>query len=944
MLKRKIEDALIAWKNKPGHKPLVIIGTRQCGKTFVAQHFAKVFLLFLGVLAAGVLGARERQYAYISMSVGDGLSQPNVTALSGDRRGSLWVGTKNGLNRFDRMEIQVFRSRIEDPATLPDNRINALSEGPDGQLWVLCDYGLVRYRPEQDRFETLISDVAFCVLPLEEEVYVGSSARVLHCTSEGKVLDPLSPFPARGNDRGYDILRMVSLPSGELLLGTRSNGLFRYKPGQPAILFAPSAGYGLIGLYLTSDGTVCAAYHGGGLRQYAPDGKLLREYTTTNSALSSDYIQDFAEYGGELWMATDGGGICILPPGGEGILCLRHQPEQDDSLPSNSITTLHVDGSGALWAGTVKNGFFQIRESHIKSLQGNQRGLRDNAVTSLFRDSDRQLWVGTDGGGVHRFHPESGRFEQLKGSVGKILSIAEYDKGRLLVSMYQEGYFLLDKRSGSKTPFLLADEIITRRGRFTTSLQRALQLPWGSLCFIGGPSRTWNPRSRLLQPLLMESGETAPDGLQMAYANENGALLYKDNHVFLLRRHDERLQLLFSAGLHENITALAADGAGTIWVGTTRNLGRYQVEQGTYVPLQTQLFDDVSALECSPDGNVWICAQNHLYTYLPREARMVSWSESDGFRPNDIKMLYQNAPDPDFIYMGGSEGLVQIDRGTPVPQAGHPEIFLERLEAGGRTLPFPRLEVKLPWRKRQLSASFLVKDEDPFLKKILRYELRGALSWTIDSDQPRLTLSALESGDYELWVSCLTKGGTFSKPSKKLVFTVLPPWYRSWWFALLCMLLFMLGFGLLQRQMLHNEEVANKSSMAHFLEEMLQDGDGQELPQPTQAADSAFRTQLDNLIRENLSNPELGVRFLTDRLPLSRSALYAKVKDVTGMGVKDYINRMRIERSVELLLHTDKNINEIAYEVGFTYPRYFSTSFKLLKGVTPTHFKKENKG
>ena len=64
---------------------------------------------------------------------------------------------------------------------------------------------------------------------------------------------------------------------------------------------------------------------------------------------------------------------------------------------------------------------------------------------------------------------------------------------------------------------------------------------------------------------------------------------------------------------------------------------------------------------------------------------------------------------------------------------------------------------------------------------------------------------------------------------------------------------------------------------------------------------------------------------------------------MTGQGVKDYINRIRIERSVDLLLHTDKNINEIAYEVGFAYPRYFSTSFKNLKGVTPTRFKQENR-
>ena len=76
---------------------------------------------------------------------------------------------------------------------------------------------------------------------------------------------------------------------------------------------------------------------------------------------------------------------------------------------------------------------------------------------------------------------------------------------------------------------------------------------------------------------------------------------------------------------------------------------------------------------------------------------------------------------------------------------------------------------------------------------------------------------------------------------------------------------------------------------------------------------------------------------------MSRSTLYSRLKQETGMGVNDYINKIRIEKSVELLLNTDLSISEISYEVGFSYPRYFSTSFKNFKGVTPTNFKKENK-
>ena len=107
--------------------------------------------------------------------------------------------------------------------------------------------------------------------------------------------------------------------------------------------------------------------------------------------------------------------------------------------------------------------------------------------------------------------------------------------------------------------------------------------------------------------------------------------------------------------------------------------------------------------------------------------------------------------------------------------------------------------------------------------------------------------------------------------------------------------------------------------------------------------DEEFIAKLNILINENMAGEELSIKFLTDKMAMSRASLYNKVKLLTGLGVNDYINKLRIEKSVYLLTNTNMNINEISYEVGFSYPRYFSTSFKQVKGMTPTRFKEENK-
>ena len=436
-------------------------------------------------------------------------------------------------------------------------------------------------------------------------------------------------------------------------------------------------------------------------------------------------------------------------------------------------------------------------------------------------------------------------------------------------------------------------------------------------------------------------GNTAASGIRMACSDATRSFFYKGNQVFEVRQEDDVIRPLFRTGDGGTVTSVAFDGDRTVWVGTDRGLGRYDLFEEKYETVPTGLFDSVTALELDAEGRLWICARNQLLTYLCAKDRFLTWSTSDGFHPNDIKMLYQNATDPDFLYMGGSGGLVQVDRSIPVPEAETPEIFLDRVEVDGMPA-LSRMAGKtltLPWSYQSLHASFLVKDRDMFRRPLFRFTINGDLPRTVESTDPRLTLATLSPGTYHILVSCLTKDGRFTEPAELLEVFVRPPWYASAWFRVLLVLALVAAaiWGL--RAVSRKQELENKSSMAHFLEGMLEESK-EATPSPS---DPEFRRRLDAVILENMSNPDLDVKFLTEKMLMSRTVLYDKVKQETGMGIKDYINRTRIERSVELLLHTDMTISEIAYEVGFSYPRYFSTSFKNMKGVTPTRFKQENR-
>ena len=259
-----------------------------------------------------------------------------------------------------------------------------------------------------------------------------------------------------------------------------------------------------------------------------------------------------------------------------------------------------------------------------------------------------------------------------------------------------------------------------------------------------------------------------------------------------------------------------------------------------------------------------------------------------------------------------------------------------------------------PWNYHSLVLTFGIKSKDIFQKHLFKYTIRSSQSeYSFESYEPLLNLSSLSPDKYTILVSCFTKDGSESSTVEILKLTIRQPWYKSLWFISLLILLSIVATAGIGRWMYLKKTRQMKGDVGEFLQTVLhslnteEDKTGQtENKEPQQVlneADQVFLDKMDRLIHENWSHAELSAKFLTDHLAMSRASLYNKVKTLTGMGVNDYINRIRIERSVHLLTTTDLSINEISHEVGFSYPRYFSTSFKQVKGMTPTKFKEENK-
>lgn len=951
----------------------------------------RTLIIILFLLAGVKLLSSEHcvNYSFTQLSIEQGLSQSTAQSILLDHKGTLWIGTKSGLNSYTQEGIKTYLHHSGDPHSLPSNYINHLTEDSLGNFWIATSKGLALYDDEQDQFNTVNSSIIYSSVGVEGGMWFGSE-NAIHCYDyKSKELKTIHIEKEEGkgiNPVDYRIQKMLYLEDGKILIGTRKKGIYLYDCRiRQFTLLIPSSQNLLTSLYVTADHHIYTAFYGDGFYCYDRTGKMLKHYTKENSGLKNNYVLDMAEYNGNIWLATDGSGINLFTPRTFQFSQLQHIVGDYSSLPVNSITLLYKDMKDNLWAGSVRGGIFSIKETYIKTYKeailNNTNGLSEQSVISLYEEKDGKVWIGTDGGGINLYDPSTDKFIHFPSTYGdKVVSIAEVSETELMVSLYTKGIFLFNKKTHKYRPFTIVDEETNKKECFYGYLPLANQVADGKIYIISCGTYVYHTHDHTFSRMQTDRDyDFSNDALCLSYSNDRFSLLKCAHQAFWVDQKSDSIRLLFELEKDELITSMYYDNNRMIWTSTNKGLGFFDLESQKYHRIRTRLFNGISYLIADGKGRLWICAQNHLYSYIIKENRFILWNSSDGFPPNEILFAYQKQSNRDYIYLGGSEGLVKINTDIPYTETQIPEIYLSEILFNGS----PSLKkvkentIKIPWNYNSLSVHFRIKNRDVFQKYLLQYTIEGRGKQSIETYDPVLNLSSLSAGNYSIWVSCNTKNGNRT-PSKQLIHIIVtPPWYKTVWFIGVAAVLFIImtasiGYIHYRRKernmkgnvnyfpqavlndMLSSKEEKQRGEEDNCAETPLSDISSkeddsrlEETGQQTQAKnskeDEEFLNKLNMLIHENMAGGELSIKFLTDKLAMSRASLYNKVKFLTGLGVNDYINRLRIEKSVFLLTNTNMNINEISYEVGFSYPRYFSTSFKQIKGMTPTRFKEENK-
>ena len=747
-------------------------------------------LLILLTFASLTVNATHYYYRQIAFDETVGLPS-TIKCIFADRQGYLWIGTKSGLGRFDGNELRCMFHDDRDEFSLPGNNIYQVTEDADGDLWVVTDGGLSMYDYHTSDFYTLsVRATSACLW--RDGLLLGGEGEVSYYNKVSGEVSSLCKF---SDEDQNEILQLNIIDDATLLCRTRWGGLWTVDLNDNTVKRSIyKCGLETTGTLIDREGDIWVSEYGKGVYRFAKDGRLIAEYTKENGCLSNDVVICLTEHKGTIWAGTDGGGINIIDPISGTIQTMKHRAgERQYSLPTDAINCLYSDPSSNLWIGGVYSGLTSVSEVNMKAytdlLSGQGRGVSNNIVLSI-EPFKGYIFIGTDGGGVDRFDPVKETFFNYKMTADmNVVSICGLNDGKLLISAFGDGVYTLDTETGQVSLLTIVnDEINTwlcKHGNSVTVYRNSANtaLVMGDHLYIYDILH-----NKFTAAKEERSGMIYNGTLRAIWHDDETTYLSDYKHIYEFDHSEQYLKLLFTCNDEMNINSAICSQEGFFWLGTNKGLMKYDPYKGTVERVESPIINEVTSLLIDREGKLWIGAYNQLVRYSPDDDTFAMLCESDGAMPNEYIPGAASTYDGEFFF-GGVKGLLHISKGYKTQDVETPQLKLSDLivngESSGRQASTKEISLKMG---SNVKIMFMAKEKDLFRKRLYRYRVKGIEDSFTETVSPEISLTGLRPGTYKVLVACTLRDGSWTETQQIAQIRILPPWYSSTWFIILCVL------------------------------------------------------------------------------------------------------------------------------------------------------------
>lgn len=788
----------------------------------------------------------DTRYRFTRLAVQDGLSNNVVWAIIQDHYGFMWIGTENGLNKYDGNSFTIYEHERGDSLSLADSHVQSLLEDSSGDLWIGTRWGgLNRFDREREvfiRYPVYDCGIERCDRPdglnspFVTSLHEDASGAVWIGTFEG--LARLDPETGRfehfrhepGNPRSLSSDLVFSIDEdadGHLLVGTWNGGLNRLE--SVSRTFTRFTADQVDRSHLNSNrvrdiesdqfGNVWIGVSGGGLNRLDTRRETFEAFTHSPDDVHTladnkvwSILQDSR---GVLWVGTYGGGLARFDRATGRFRRYRHDPDDSSSLASDDISVLREDRAGNLWVGSDRGlsifNLAQERHQHYTHQPGDPTTLSSNDVLALHQSELHAdvLWIGTDGGGIERFELTTEQFEHIRASqtesalaTSVVTSIDEDAGGRLWIGTNGDGLFSFDPGTGDVSQYRhVADDF---RSLSSNAILDVLVASTGQIWIAtdGEGLNRLDPSTGRFERF--DSDPYDPNSLsfpsiQTLYEDRDGTL-WIGTVSGGLNRFDEasgtfttfRQQLDDPHTLsHNRIAAIFEDSEGMLWLGTHGGLNRFDPESGEVIRFtRDQGFpaEPYYAIRGDGEGALWITSANRLTYFDPATNTVRHFNDRNGLSPNQYSSGALIVTQMGSVVVGGRNGFSHFRPPlASYDQDRHPPIaftVLKKMDEVVEREIFSEETISLAYTDRFFTLEFAVLDfTNPEMHQY-QYRLEGYdAAWQHMTGRiGRASYANFRPNQREYIFRVRAANGQGAWNTVWLRLRVVPPWWQTLWF------------------------------------------------------------------------------------------------------------------------------------------------------------------
>ncbi|MCQ2252642.1 MAG: response regulator [Bacteroidales bacterium] len=764
---------------------------------------------------------KPNHLAFASYDASNGLSNSHINAIEQDYKGFIWVGTNDGLNRFNGLSFQTFHYSLSDSNSISSNTIFCILNDKDNRIWFGTFAGLCRYDNVHENF-----------------------VRVALPSLQGK-----GNVPVRG---------MAQSPNGDIWIATSGNGLVRINAESAPIAHythQPGKQNSICSNYLQTvavdnSNRVWIGSENNGITIYDPQKETYTNITKESGKIGGNVISYiYKDKSGKIWIGAYEGNVSVYSPETDSFQIIKLSQHSDLSV--FGITSGNYND---VWIGTQEEGLFHYdsnRIDHFSNQLGNTRGLISDNIHALFTDQQHNLWLGIFQGGINRLKPrplfegfEGGKDSELQNM--KVLGIYPDSKSRVYVCTDGDGLIIWDTgqkqvrqiKAGQKglrsNSIRCAYKDHENRIWLGTYLRGLQEYRPGKDVFSSYENIPGNPQS------LSNNDVTCivEDRLGNLWIGTNGGLNLLDKATGTFRRYMHSDDNPSKTIINNHITSLYIDHHGYLWICTYFGLSRMDPAKGdvTNFPMMENentyycIYEDskqrlwagttlglklldpnsgnftlyttehglpsnmVDGIVEDSRGNLWLSTNQGICKFNCDKGTFRNFYTEDGLYSNEF-MHNSYASDTDGeIYFGSVNGVTRfypeeltLSNSTPRIAITELQVFNRKVVPGSEQgiLENSIMEtsaISLDWDCRSFTLIYNAIDYTQPQKITYASRMTGFdTQWNYHNySQNSASYTNLNAGVYYFEVKASSDGENWSQPVVLRINIIAPIWKR-WW-------------------------------------------------------------------------------------------------------------------------------------------------------------------